>query len=457
MPQNEAAYRATMAFVDAAASWLREAGAALRESNRMKWVREGDICMARSTTTSYLDVHEFRDSLHALPEFKTAVSALHDDERIASQLGTELSTDIGSSRVFAEDLLESVLAHALTPDMTADAAALTEAYEHAEGVLYAETFDCVVVAPFPDLRGNMPVQLDADSILDTLTADEVGACALFGALRPFPASQFMAHPVVTSVGGVAGLRFRYLLPKTLGAIEGFPSDTFWTDVSARIERLTLALRLLRPEFIGASGYIYTRQDVLLPRQSWSVGFTPMTASRSLGLSTYVLDDTYAADLVELDGLLASPAVVGHKTLPLALRRFMYAGDRDRADDQLIDLMISAEALFLPGEKMELSHKLALRAAYFLADRRRDKRQTFAFMKKAYSARGDLVHGEALGPLRVGERTFSPQEFAYLTFELMRETLVKAVRIASGTAPGSIDAADDFDALMLDTQHESAAD
>ncbi len=47
-------------------------------------------------------------------------------------------------------------------------------------------------------------------------------------------------------------------------------------------------------------------------------------------------------------------------------RFSDAGDRERDDDALIDVIIAAEALFLPNERLELGYKLALRAAFFLA-------------------------------------------------------------------------------------------
>jgi hypothetical protein len=45
----------------------------------------------------------------------------------------------------------------------------------------------------------------------------------------------------------------------------------------------------------------------------------------------------------------------------------FAGERSRPEDQIIDLTIASEAVFLAGEQQESAKKLALRSAVFLRD------------------------------------------------------------------------------------------
>lgn len=79
----------------------------------------------------------------------------------------------------------------------------------------------------------------------------------------------------------------------------------------------------------------------------------------------------------------------------AIRRFYFSSQRFDKEDKVIDLMIAFEALFL-NENAELSFKLSLRVARFLADDC-DSSELFEFMKKAYNLRSKFVHGEGLKP------------------------------------------------------------
>lgn len=79
----------------------------------------------------------------------------------------------------------------------------------------------------------------------------------------------------------------------------------------------------------------------------------------------------------------------------AVRRFYFSSQRFDKEDKVIDLMVAFEALFL-NENAELSFKLSLRVARFLADDC-DSSELFEFMKKAYNLRSKFVHGEGLKP------------------------------------------------------------
>jgi hypothetical protein len=134
-----------------------------------------------------------------------------------------------------------------------------------------------------------------------------------------------------------------------------------------------------------------------------------------------------------------------KFLDNALRRSGYAGDRHRADDKLVDLMISAESLFLSSsidakDRGEMRYRLAQRAAVFIDHPAYARKQLQRHFRDAYDARSLIVHGETpKEELRgVDGKSIALLQFAEATEELMRMALKKAVL---GSLP-------DWDDLLL---------
>ncbi|MBU1721932.1 hypothetical protein KKG38_04065, partial [Patescibacteria group bacterium] len=77
---------------------------------------------------------------------------------------------------------------------------------------------------------------------------------------------------------------------------------------------------------------------------------------------------------------------------LALRRLSMGMSRKNFDDKIIDYIIGFEALYLPESKAELSFKIALRVAFLLSDIE-NREENYLFLKKMYTYRSNIVHGE----------------------------------------------------------------
>jgi len=123
-----------------------------------------------------------------------------------------------------------------------------------------------------------------------------------------------------------------------------------------------------------------------------------------------------------------------KALNIAIKRYNDSFVRREIEDRIIDLMIAFEAFFLTkDEKMELTFKLALRTAIFFGGV--DRENLFEFMKKAYSARSEIVHGiKPTDKIKVkkGINTkefdeYTLQEFLNKLEEIFRECLLKYIR------------------------------
>ena len=113
-----------------------------------------------------------------------------------------------------------------------------------------------------------------------------------------------------------------------------------------------------------------------------------------------------------------PTARNSQGISLALRRLSYQAQRERPEDELLDLMIAAEALYMADlgnepYRGELRYRLALRAAAW-ADPIHiglSRREVFQLMQSAYDARSAIAHGGTPKPASLkyrGERVTLPE-------------------------------------------------
>ncbi|MDF2679077.1 MAG: hypothetical protein K0R47_267 [Brevibacillus sp.] len=77
---------------------------------------------------------------------------------------------------------------------------------------------------------------------------------------------------------------------------------------------------------------------------------------------------------------------------LAFRRYSLSLEKKSYEDQLLDLWIGLESLFVPdGKKGEITYKLRLRMAYFFGDSLEQREKIAQLIKKSYNHRSEIVH------------------------------------------------------------------
>jgi hypothetical protein len=124
-----------------------------------------------------------------------------------------------------------------------------------------------------------------------------------------------------------------------------------------------------------------------------------------------------------------------KALALALRRLSYQAYRQRAEDEIVDILVAAEALYLSDlGREELGYRLALRASAFSDVHALDmsRREVFGLMKAAYSVRSIVVHGNEPKPrdMKVKGQPVSLPEFVQATEDVVRQGLRRALAEAA---------------------------
>lgn len=88
-----------------------------------------------------------------------------------------------------------------------------------------------------------------------------------------------------------------------------------------------------------------------------------------------------------------------RTLPsLAFRRYALSLEKKSYEDQLLDLWIGLESLFVPdGRKGEITYKLRVRMAYYFGESFDQREKIAEFIKRSYNHRSEIVHsGKVFG-------------------------------------------------------------
>lgn len=205
--------------------------------------------------------------------------------------------------------------------------------------------------------------------------------------------------------------------------------------------LEQSLALVLPDVVGVAGRfgIVTKPGSPL---SGGVVVQPFTVPHIRRLHGVHMSDGHAAELLEIwRSLHQLNLLQGHKGVALALRRLGYQAQRERPEDELLDVMIAAEALYLTGVgneeyRGELRYRLALRAALWADPKHAGytKREVLGIMKAAYDARSAIAHGGTPEPKVVkvrGEKVSLGELLKAARWVIVRGARAAVARLAAG--------------------------
>ena len=121
--------------------------------------------------------------------------------------------------------------------------------------------------------------------------------------------------------------------------------------------------------------------------------------------TYVLDFEEIPRLRRIIKKIQSIDFSKQKSLDLACRRFQRAYEEKDVEDQLIDLMIAFEALFLKGEKGVPSKGklIAVACSVLIGKSEKEREKIKETLEKAYLIRNSIVHGSECPRIKSDDR------------------------------------------------------
>jgi hypothetical protein len=422
---------------DALYDWASQAVASLSGTrpedsfDPRRWKRDDDGVLRNDDRVVRVWSHFAVADLMRTSSWQTVESAFMQDDRLRVQLNALVGTPLGCTRFDTERAGHLVLPR---PDEIEDFdAAFAWRYQQLDTFLSATEFERSVVWPLPGLQSDrFPMVLEQAVELDLMSDDELAA-ALDGGLIPltFPGARILADEGTRT----ACMRHRYRVPKIIGG--DLQSDEQHQELEHRLsghaERLQETLALLFRDPVAVAGRV--SREARNPLGGWT-NYSPAVVTRRQLARSLELNGSKADEFLDVWVRLSRPNM--NKALALALRRLSYQAARERLEDELVDILVAAEALYLSDAGYnELSFRLALRAAAFcepdqLAMSRRD---VFETMRSAYNVRSKIVHGDSPkgGDLMVGGAVVSLPEFVQAIEDILRQGLREAVARASDPA------------------------
>lgn len=371
-----------------------------------------------------------RDELAKLPEYKTCLEALQNDPVISQHLGAYVGTHLGGSSLpAAEDYMDYVLDLGVKGDRYVfDEDYFEGEYEAFEETFYSNEIWFEAVAYLQGLMINKSITLSDNLELSLLTENEI---------NNFPETKTRKVSGDPTVNQLCAVRTWYSLQKILGEHsaptleDSNRAREIQLQANDRIDEVVNALRLVKIENVYYPAIIHRPSD-WLPIRSFTF------QSRFLGEPSFWFQQ--GGEWVEGFGHfwanLQHEEVRRRKFLGVAIRRFSYGHERHRLEDRILDLFITAEALFMSDGKYtgEIRYRLSERAGLFIGGHDMALcRNIFRHMLIAYDVRSAIAHGS-----QPDERKFlnkqdgtrmTLEEFVWTIHEYMRIAIHKAIQIA----------------------------
>jgi Apea-like HEPN len=399
-----------------------------------RWQRDSDGIFRERERPVRVWRHSELEALKELPSWQAVERALQDDDRLWAQVDQLVGTVEGSHRFEAQMAGRLVLP---LPDELSDVeGAFARGYDDLDGFLAAREIETVVIWPLPGLTSSeFPIPLERDLELGIMSDEELAAVLNTEVLR----LPYRGFPLLSpNEDKQACLRYRYRLPKVIGDPDHTQAAAQGEAMEARLNELRdtleqgLALLFANPVAISGRASVQTEWRFL----SGAVRFQQVPLSQAQRFRRMHLDEQAITELAQTWRQLRQPDLVRkHKALALALRRLGYQAHRERVEDELVDILIAAEALYLSDVGYEeLGFRLALRAAA-LCDPQKlglTRRNVFDLMKSAYGVRSKIVHGEVpkAMDLKVKRTQVSLTDFVQATEEVIRQGLREGLQRAS---------------------------
>jgi len=194
------------------------------------------------------------------------------------------------------------------------------------------------------------------------------------------------------IGGLLPLHeamnIEYIIEVPYGIQKGEPISH--QEPGEKFDKLVSALRLFKSGIFGF--------NIL---QSKSPSWQPMMGTTTSGRTfyktfsgnKYKLTKSESKDFIKFWDEYKTCDFTNNKFLEVAIKRFNYSHEREKPEDKLIDYTVSLEALFLKEEeKAELSYRLSIRMAILLGKNKKDRKEIFSNVRKAYDLRSKIIHG-----------------------------------------------------------------
>lgn len=436
---NQKLYDAMKAYVVKGMHLIANSGSSMQSQEEEHWVRTSEDIFRRDRRPLPISLSLIQDherALHSLPEYSECIDAMRSDEVISSQIDKSVGTPFSQYSLSAESVIDRILFGTFRRKgrCVFEGKCFEEEYVEMENAFYEDSISFQIIAPLVPFKSTVKTIDLAENIkINQLSDEEINLLIQIGLCASLPYG--------TARVPQYAIRYHYSLPKVIGKQSFAPKEKEQMfkeqkEIGDCIEEILRALQAFKWWHCSLTAMIHHTSNWLLQGGIRFQSFPTMYQWNP----EYVCSEEDADSFSKFWSDIRKIHQQGRRGyLDVALRRFGYAGERHRPEDQVIDLLIAAESLFLndhEGKKNvgELSFRLSLRAAIFISSDIVKQKDIYIHMRKAYDVRSILVHGGDSNKLekilkKTDRSIYSLSEFSEITSEYIRMTIHKVIDLA----------------------------
>lgn len=338
--------------------------------------------------------HRHENAIRALPSFLQASDAVRCDAVLGKHMDTLVGSASGSSRIDLNEFLNAFAHHSLKQTNSFDLSeeCFNDLVDTYEKLFSSDVISFVRYTPVYGISINEKMTISDNLVISPLAEADVIESMDLGIIT----SNFfgMGSDFIHTTPQVAIYSY-FSLPKVIGessqeqaqsnlksVTDGWNQlnvdETMLLDILTMIlENPVTPLGSITKSVSARDGARQIQKNAVV--NSWAIPSKEFTPEFQQKLHT-------------LWPIVYGSARKSRHFLAIGIRRYALAMSRPSLDDKLIDLMISAESIFLDTDKNELTFRLSHRVALLLGGTAEEQKELFIFMKKTYGMRSKVVHG-----------------------------------------------------------------
>jgi hypothetical protein len=377
----------------------------------------------------FLVFHKYKEEIIASDEYLKVQEEINNDEDISPQVDTLVGCYFGASRVESFNLSTHLTYQFLdnTSILEYDDTTFNEAYKTLEDDIYSSTIEYEEITPIFGLKMyTEEILLSQNVSIIKMNDSQIKEFLRLGIIigNNHGGSDFI-HNIYEYA-----IKVSCKTPKVIGERESHVKPESCKVQANFHKQILKALQIFQP------GKIYPIATIGKSNSYFMAGtaYNQAVLLKPFASTEYILSTEQVDTLQNFYKKYSLVDLEKHSYLSLAIRRLSQSYERDSEEDRMIDLMISAEALFLGSDSDkytgELKYKFSQRAAFYIGENKEEIKNINQFMRDAYSIRSKIVHGNVPSMPKCNGNEQTMQNFNDTLLGYIRETVKNMIDTAS---------------------------
>lgn len=426
--RNRSFFLALKAYTVKAAKILEESGPVPSYVIDNRWVVEGNGQFRRKEVKSSncpMGVYLIAEQLKELQEYKKCAQLIAKSSRLSKYNGL-VGTHRSRTRIISRELINNILKRLLSTqdNYTISLRKFNSAYLELERYLYSDSLTIERITPLAGFSSRLnSIKINDEISIIKLSEQQTLDLLNLGIKLGSEYSGFMYQK------NQFAIQIKYSTPKQFGDFKKKAEKIKYEDGALEQTMLDL-LRLYKTGEVYSLGTVVNDKDLFRNSFSYNLNIHFRVAS-----NTYKFTNNDMKKFGSFWHQANDKNVTERRFLSVALRRFSQARERIQKEDEIIDLLICAEALFLNqlgSNRGELRYRLSHRAALFIEESQLKRVKLFKFMKNIYDVRSAIVHGtdkKLEMPSKEDGTKYNINELCTITEDYLRRALIKSIHLA----------------------------